>query len=81
MRKITSKFVEWCADNSPAAKLERTVAQGIIGVVSGVTASLCTGDGVIGTVVAPSVMVVLTSVQAYIGETYAVGGKHAKTGE
>ena len=32
IRKATTAFVNWCADTSPAARLERTIAQGVIGV-------------------------------------------------
>ncbi|MCI8425637.1 MAG: hypothetical protein HFJ72_08290 [Adlercreutzia sp.] len=77
MRKLTDKFVGWCADNSPAAKLERTVAQGVLAAVAvGVT----TGQwgSAFGVAV---IMAILSPIQAQIGEADEPDGKHAKTGE
>lgn len=64
MRKLTEGFVSWCADNSAAAKFERTVAQGVIGAVAvGVT----TGEW--GAAFATAlIMAVLSPIQAQIGK-------------
>ena len=38
MRRITEAFVAWCADDSAAARFERTVVQGVLAAVAvGVT--------------------------------------------
>lgn len=64
IRRATEGFTAWCADNSPAAKLERTVAQGVLAAVAvGVT----TGEWGAATAVAV-IMAVLTPVQAMIGK-------------
>lgn len=77
MRKITSKFVEWCAEDTPAAKFERTLAQG---VVAAVVVAVTTGTW--GAAFATAlIMAVLAPVQAQIGKADEVDGKHAKTGE
>lgn len=67
MRKFTEKFIAWCSDDSAAARFERTVAQGIIGVAVGVVAAYCANDGMLGTIVAPTVMAILSPIQAAIG--------------
>lgn len=64
MRKITTKLVEWSSDNSPAARLERTIAQGVIGVViGGLTTGEWTGACIVGLA-----MAILSPVQALIGK-------------
>lgn len=68
-RRFSEAFVEWCADNSPAARLERTIAQGIIGIAAGIATAALTGNGAVGTVVAPMVMAVLSPIQASIGKS------------
>lgn len=62
-RRATEAFVAWCAEDTPAAKFERTVAQGVVGaVVAGVT------TGIWGAAFATAlVMAVLAPVQAQIG--------------
>ena len=49
----------WCAEDSAAARFERTVVQGIIGVVVGAVSYWFAGDGITAIVVAPVVMAVL----------------------
>lgn len=40
VRMVSEGFVAWCADTSPAARLERTIAQGLIGVAIGFSRAL-----------------------------------------
>lgn len=63
MRKLTSRFCAWCADTSDAARLERTVAQGIIAAVS---VGMTTGEWG-ASVVTAVIMAVITPIQAAIG--------------
>ena len=70
MRKLTSRFVEWCADTSPAARLERTVAQGVIAAV---TVGLTTGEWGAGVATAV-IMAVITPIQAAIGKADGIEG-------
>lgn len=65
MRKLTSRFCAWCADTSDAARLERTVVQGVIAAVAvGVT----TGEWGAGVATAV-IMAVITPIQAALGKT------------
>ena len=63
-RRVTEGFCAWCAEDTPAAKFERTVAQG---VVASVAAGLATGQWGAAFAVALA-MAVLSPVQAMIGE-------------
>lgn len=63
MRKLTSRFCAWCADTSDAARLERTVAQGIIAAVS---VGMTTGEWGPSVVMAV-IIAIFTSIQAAIG--------------
>lgn len=67
IRKYTEAFVAWCADASPAAKFERTVAQGVIGVLMSWLSSLAGAPEVVQTIVVPVTMAVLAPIQAEIG--------------
>lgn len=67
MRKAIKKFMAWCAEDSAAARFERTVVQGIIGVVVGAVSYWFAGDGITAIVVAPVVMAVLSPAQSAIG--------------
>lgn len=61
--KATNAFIDWCARDDAGARLQRTVAQGVLAaVVSGVT----TGEWGAAFAVA-LVMAVLSPVQAAIG--------------
>ena len=63
-RRITEKFTAWCAEDSTAARFERTLAQGAIACVA---TGLATGDW--GPVfVTALIMAVLTPIQAEIGK-------------
>lgn len=67
IRKTSNAFVEWCADNSPAAKLERTIAQGVIGVGVGILAGVAGAPEWVQIGVVPVVMAILAPIQATIG--------------
>lgn len=68
---MTEKFINWCADNSPAAKLERTIAQGVFGAIIAAVPQM------IGLLALPewgtalivaTVMAILSPIMAAIGE-------------
>lgn len=64
IRKATEKFTGWCAEDTTAARFERTLAQGVIAaVVVGVT----TGEWGMSFATA-AIMAVLTPIQAEIGK-------------
>ena len=67
IRKATDKFIEWCADDSPAARLERTIAQGVIGVAVGVLTGVAGAPEWVSTLVIPVTMAILAPIQASIG--------------
>lgn len=62
--KIVEKFLAWCHADTPAARFERTVAQGLVAVV---VAGVTTGEWGTASIVA-AVMAVLAPVQAEIGK-------------
>ena len=64
MRRFTEAFVNWCADPSPAARFERTVAQGVLAAVAVGVASGEWGAS-FGTAV---ITAVLAPVQAALGK-------------
>lgn len=73
LRRCTQAFVAWCADDSPAAKFERTVAQGTIGAVA---VGLTTGEW--GAAFATAIaMAVISPVQAQIGMRSPASGDGA----
>lgn len=75
IRKFTEKFIAWCADNSAAARLERSVAQGVLAVV---VAGVTTGQWGAAAATA-AIVAVLSPIQAKLGESlYEPEGKHAK---
>ena len=65
--KATDAFVAWCAEDTPGARLQRTVVQGVIGVGAAAVAYYITGDGVASIVVAPAIMAILSPIQKAIG--------------
>lgn len=67
IRKTTNAFVAWCADNSPAAKFERTVAQGLVAVGVACLTGLSGSPEWVQFAVVPTVMAVLAPIQAQIG--------------
>lgn len=69
IRRMSEGFIEWCADNSAAARLERTVVQGLIGIGAGIATSAIGGNSIMSMFVAPIVMVVLSPIQAHIGKS------------
>lgn len=67
VRKATDKFIEWCADDSPAARLERTIAQGVIGVAVGALSGIAGAPEWVSAVIIPVTMAILAPIQASIG--------------
>ena len=67
VRKCTNAFVAWCADNSPAAKFERTVAQGLVGVGIACLTGLTGAPDWVQFAVVPATMAVLAPIHAQIG--------------
>nr|DAZ73574.1 MAG TPA: hypothetical protein [Caudoviricetes sp.] len=70
IRKATNAFVAWCADNSAAAKFERTVAQGLVGVGIACLTGLSGSPEWVQFAIVPTVMAVLAPIQAEIGKTH-----------
>lgn len=70
IRKATNAFVAWCADNSAAAKFERTVAQGLVGVGIACLTGLSGAPEWVQFAIVPTVMAVLAPIQAEIGKTH-----------
>lgn len=68
IRRMSEGFVAWCADTSSAARLERTIAQGVIGVVIGLLSSIAGAPEWAQLCVVPVVMAVLAPIQAEIGK-------------
>lgn len=68
IRKTTNAFVAWCADNSAAAKFERTVAQGLVGVGIACLTGLSGAPEWVQFAIVPTVMAVLAPIQAQIGK-------------
>lgn len=61
--KATNAFIEWCARDTAAARFQRSVVQGIIGViVGGLTTGEWTGAAIVGVI-----MAVISPVQKAIG--------------
>lgn len=72
--KAADGFVAWCAEDTPGARLQRTIVQGVIGVAGAAVAYYITGDGVASTVVAPVIMSVLAPLQKAIANKGEVDG-------
>ena len=67
MRRFTERFIAWCAEDSAAARFERSVAQAILGIAC---AGISLGAGApewFTVSVAPVIMAVLAPVQHAIG--------------
>ena len=61
--KLAEGFVAWCAKDTPAARLERTVAQGVVAVV---VTGLTTGEWGVAALTGV-VMAVISPLQAAMG--------------
>lgn len=68
MRKYTEKFIAWCAEDTPAARFERSVVQAIVGIVCGIITYFAADNAIASTVVAPAVMAFLAPFMAVIGK-------------
>ncbi len=67
-KSITQRFVDWCADPAPSARLQRTIAQGVIGVGIGCLTSISGAPEWVNMAVVPLAMAVLSPIQAEIGK-------------
>lgn len=69
---LTEKFIHWCNADSESARFQRTVVQGIVGVIITYTPQLITQfmlpEWVSGAIVA-GIMCILAPIQAAIGKT------------
>ena len=60
---ITNAFIEWCARDSAAARFQRSIVQGIIGVlVAGLTTGEWSAAAIVGVI-----MAVISPIQHAIG--------------
>lgn len=75
MNGLTEKFVAWCGDPSPSARLQRTIVQGLIGVLTAWLTSLAGMPEIATVTVVPAVMAVLAPIQACIAEGQERNGK------
>ena len=73
VRMVSEGFVAWCADTSPAARLERTIAQGLIGVAIGFFTGFVGAPEWIQVGIVPVVMAMLAPIQAQIGKSLEEG--------
>ncbi len=71
---MTDRFIKWCARDTDAARLQRTVAQGVIGVGVGAITNIAGAPEWVTMIVIPGVMAVLAPVQAAIGNSGKVNG-------
>lgn len=65
IRRATEGFCRWCSDNGPAARFERTVAQGVLAAVA---AGVTTGEWG-ASVLTAVVMAVVAPIQAAMGKS------------
>ncbi|MEY8460152.1 hypothetical protein AALA69_03360 [Eggerthellaceae bacterium 24-137] len=72
IRRATEAFTSWLCDNSAAAKFERTVAQGVLGVVAAAISAATGMPEWLNALVAPSVMAVLAPSMDMIGKSLEV---------
>lgn len=61
--RATDRFIEWCARDTASARFQRSIVQGVIGVIVG---GMTTGEWT-GAVVVGLVMAVISPVQKAIG--------------
>lgn len=67
-KTLTERFCDWCGDPSPAARLQRTIFQGIIGVGIGCLTSISGAPEWVNMAVIPTAMAILAPIQAEIGK-------------
>lgn len=69
VRRATEAFTSWLRDGSAAAKFERTVAQGVLGVAAAAISAATGMPEWFNALVAPSVMAVLAPSMDMIGKS------------
>ena len=72
-RTITERFIDWCARDTEAARFQRSVAQGVIGVGVACLTSISEAPEIVTILVIPTVMAVLAPIQSAIGKGGKVG--------
>ena len=68
IRRASTAFVNWCADTTPAARLERTIFQGVIGVACGTLANVTGAPEWVQLGIIPTVMAIIAPLQAEVGK-------------
>lgn len=72
-RTLRQRFFDWCAEDSAAARFERSVAQGIVGVASSLVTYYATQDPFVAAVIGPTAMAVLAPLQKILGNKGEIG--------
>lgn len=72
-RTLTERFIDWCARDTDAARFQRSVAQGVIGVGVACLTSISGAPEIVTILVIPTVMAVLAPIQSAIGKGGKVG--------
>lgn len=72
-RTFRQRFWDWCAEDSAAARFERSVAQGLIGVASSLVTYYATQDPFVAAVIGPAAMAVLAPLQKVFGDKNKAG--------
>lgn len=70
-KTLTEKFIEWCNEDTPDARMQRTIAQGIVGAIivaiPQMVELVTLPEWASGLLVA-CIMAILAPVQAHIGK-------------
>lgn len=66
--KATNAFIAWCCRDTPAARLQRTVVQGVLGVVVGLIVGISNAPEWVSVAAVPLTMAILSPIQAAIGD-------------
>lgn len=67
MRKFTERFTEWCAEDSKAARFERSVFQAVVGLVGAGISAWANAPEWFTVGVAPVIMAVLAPTMKAVG--------------
>lgn len=64
----TNAFLDWCHRNTPAAKFQHTVVQGIVGIIASILTMIVNAPTWVTVGIIPTVMAILTPAMAEIGK-------------
>ena len=64
---VTNSFIDWCHRDTAAARLQRTVVQGVLGVGVGLLTMVVDAPQWITLAIIPITMAILTPIMAEIG--------------